>query len=249
MAHARVEEVSDSDPDEMDIADISPAPRQNGGSLMNPSDIPHQTQQPSVPAPAHDPKRFKHWACLYPIYFDASKTRAEGRRVSKSLAVHNPLAREMCDAIFRLGLQMAFEAEKTHPKDWANPGRVRVLLRQDGQPVSNKVSNKHHLYIKVAEHLKEYPADEKTPLRLPIAGLSTDGNPPAPPAVPRHWKMNKILPLHSPALSGGGVSEDLFKDMMANMQGGQVGDSPTGAAAAAGGNQRSNKKDKKKLKG
>lgn len=31
--------------------------------------------------------------------------------------------------------------------------------------------------------------------------------------------MSKILPLHSAALSGGGVSENLFKDMMAEMQG------------------------------
>ena len=22
-----------------------------------------------------------------------------------------------------------------HPKDWANPGRVRVLIKQDGKPV------------------------------------------------------------------------------------------------------------------
>ena len=39
------------------------------------------------------------------------------------------------------------------------------------------------------------------------------------PAVPRGWKVNEILPLHSPAVSGGGVSENFFKDMMAEMQG------------------------------
>ena len=47
--------------------------------------------------------------------------------------------------------------------------------------------------------------------------------PPGPPAVPRGWKMNTILPLHSAALGGGGVSENLFKDMMAEMQGEQPG--------------------------
>ena len=143
MAHARVEELSDSDPDEMDISEIAQTPTQNASSLMNPTDIPYRGQAQDAPktAPPNDPKRFKHWTCLYPIYFDATKSRAEGRRVSKSLAVHNPLAREICDAIFRLGLQMAFEAEKTHPNDWANPGRVRVLLRENGQPVSNKVAN------------------------------------------------------------------------------------------------------------
>lgn len=39
--------------------------------------------------------------------------------------------------------------------------------------------------------------------------------------------MNTILPLHSPALSGGGVSENILQDMMAEMQG-------AGGAQAAG---------------
>ena len=45
--------------------------------------------------------------------------------------------------------------------------------------------------------------------------------PPPPPAVPRGFKMGEILPLHSPALSGGGVSDNMFKDMMSEM-GGQL---------------------------
>lgn len=31
--------------------------------------------------------------------------------------------------------------------------------------------------------------------------------------------MGDILPLHSPALSGGGVSENILRDMMQEMQG------------------------------
>ncbi len=31
--------------------------------------------------------------------------------------------------------------------------------------------------------------------------------------------MNSILPLHSPALSGGGVSDNILKDVMQEMQG------------------------------
>ena len=40
------------------------------------------------------------------------------------------------------------------------------------------------------------------------------------PSAPKGWKLNTILPLHSPALSGGGVSENMLKDMMQEMQGG-----------------------------
>lgn len=35
--------------------------------------------------------------------------------------------------------------------------------------------------------------------------------------------MNTVLPLHSPALSGGGVSDNIIKDMMQEIQAGQVG--------------------------
>ena len=45
-------------------------------------------------------------------------------------AVKNPLAREIVDACQRLGLEVVFEPGKVHPKDWANPGRVRVGLRR-----------------------------------------------------------------------------------------------------------------------
>lgn len=84
--------------------------------------------------------------------------------------------------------------------------------------------------------------------------------PGAPPA-PRGWKIGKILPIHSPAYSGGGVSDNPFKEAMAEMQGmpgmpsipgmsgmpgmpGMPGIS--GEASGAGGEKK--KKDKKKGK-
>lgn len=70
--------------------------------------------------------------------------------------------------------------------------------------------------------------------------------PPPPPAVPRGWKMNTILPLHSPAMSGGGVSDNLFKDMMAEMSGEGSG-TPAGGSGSEKEGKKS-KKDKKKVK-
>ena len=46
------------------------------------------------------------------------------------MAVANPLAREIVDAVAGLGVKVAFEPGKTHPKDWANPGRVKVFLKE-----------------------------------------------------------------------------------------------------------------------
>lgn len=146
--HARIEEVSDSDedvqdPDEGDIMDLATftssntfkgprvTPPNQNQTLMNPSNIPSTTQRQAPPQPQFDPAKSKHWHCIYPIYFDASKTRDEGRRVGKDGAVKNPLARTILEAIARLGLNVVFEPQKIHPKDWSNPGRVRVELKDE----------------------------------------------------------------------------------------------------------------------
>jgi signal recognition particle subunit SRP19 len=58
--------------------------------------------------------------------------------------------------------------------------------------------------------------------------------------------MGTILPLHSPAVSGGGVSENIFKDMMNEMQGGS---GPATVAQIEGtGPAAESKKAKKKVK-
>lgn len=130
MSHARVEELSDSDSDppedslddfvESDIiSNVQPVQKQEQV----------QVQPPSQPAPAFNqsvPPDYKSYHCLYPVYFDASRSRAEGRRVGKDKAVENPLAREIVDAVQSLGLKVVFEPGKLHPKDWSNPGRVRI---------------------------------------------------------------------------------------------------------------------------
>jgi signal recognition particle subunit SRP19 len=66
--------------------------------------------------------------------------------------------------------------------------------------------------------------------------MPADGGVPPPPAVPRGWRINDVLPLHSPALSGGGVSENFFKDVMAEMEGGggRVEQGQQGGGSAVG---------------
>lgn len=61
--------------------------------------------------------------------------------MGKELAVCNPLAREMVDAVQALGLSVVFEPGKTHPKDWSNPGRVRVLVKEGGRVKNPRVKN------------------------------------------------------------------------------------------------------------
>lgn len=197
-----------------------------------------------------DDSAYKAYQCLYPVYFDASRTRAEGRRVPRSLAVRNPLATEIVRACAEgLRLPTVLEAGKLHPKDWANPGRVKVDLRsQQSQSQSQQtIKNKHHLYLLVARHLRAHPTTDASPaLRVVVRGAP----PPPPrlgegenwprPAVPRGWKMGELLPYYSPAMTGGGVSENFLKDMMKEMGaagagGGDMASLLAGAASMAGG--------------
>lgn len=141
--HAQVEEVYDSDPDEVFPSDSTPSNFTNE-SLLSAAGISPQGASSIPVRPAPEPRREipKHYQCLYPVYFDKSRTRAEGRKVGAELAVENPLARDIVDAAQMLGLQVGFEPEKLHPKDWANPGRVRVLLKdEDGKLANPQIKN------------------------------------------------------------------------------------------------------------
>ncbi len=65
---------------------------------------------------------------LYPSYFDASKSRQEGRRVPKALAVNSPSLEELRDAAKRLGHRVEVEEDVSHPsRPWAEEGRVLIL--------------------------------------------------------------------------------------------------------------------------
>lgn len=105
----------------------------------------------------------------------------------------------------------------------------------------------HHLYVLVAKHLQAHPTTTESPKRLRIAGMEVPSKPTPPPAVPRGWKINAILPLHSPALSGGGVSENIFKEMMQEMQKEQGGG--VSAPQVDGGEGGKKKKEKRKGRG
>ncbi|KAF3913270.1 hypothetical protein AA313_de0209852 [Arthrobotrys entomopaga] len=243
----RIEEIVDEDDIDIDNLDFDPADYDPRAPILRPADdVPSIPSSSSASAPRQPPLqrnpeagisssgfqqtkyikqsdmegKFKKYQCVYPIYFDVAKSKAEGRRVGKQLAVKNPLAREIVGCLNSQGFQTIFEPTKTHPKDWANPGRVRVLLKEDGTPVNHTIRTKRQMYELVAKHLQANPTKPETPLMLRFHGMPHTDKPPPPPAVPKGWKMNEILPLHSPALSGGGVSDNIFKEMMSEMGGG-----------------------------
>jgi signal recognition particle subunit SRP19 len=159
MSHARIEEVSDSDleasdPSEGGIDEFfdereilkarttgprpsEATPPKASPSLINPSNIPSSSNSPQITTASDgtqfhttaDDSKYKDFQCVYPVYFDKSRSRKEGRRVGVEQAVENPMAREIVAACGRLGLDTLFEPAKCHPKNWANPGRVKIKLK------------------------------------------------------------------------------------------------------------------------
>ncbi|OAP64318.1 hypothetical protein AYL99_00290 [Fonsecaea erecta] len=269
MSHARVEELSDSDPDIDDPSDflphsddhiIRPTSQTGSSPLASVSTPPSSTSgtnptlfrpppggssgpgsMPQIRQQSRD--EIKRFQTLYPVYFDSTRTKKQGRRVSSQLAIPNPLAWQvLCAVRFAVGenvFQMAFEPEKTHPKDWANPGRVRLLLKdpESHAPLSSHIRSKAHLYTVIGRWLKDHPTTKDSPLELRLPGLPVPENfREAEIAVPRGWKMGTILPVHSAAVSGGGVKDDFFKEAMEELRQAQSqGQLPPGGGGGGGG--------------
>ncbi|ETN42567.1 uncharacterized protein HMPREF1541_01724 [Cyphellophora europaea CBS 101466] len=263
MSHARIEEVSDSDPEIDDPSSFLPSSSQHALQPMEmDTPAPSQRQQQSNPNPTllsqpppmsyhNDPQTgpqtraaVKSHCTLYPLYFDSTRTRSGGRRVTRSLAIPNPLAYNLLLALRHIlsttpphtPLQLTLEPDKTHPKDWANPGRVRVRLfssAEDGhKPLHPAIPNKARLYTLIGQYLKDHPTKREDPLELKIPGLPVPENflsEEGKIVAPRGWRMGSVLPVHSAAVSGGGVSENFFKEAMEEMKAMQ------GAGGAGGG--------------
>lgn len=125
-------------------------------------------------APTTSPAESKRWITLYPIYFDAKRSHKDGeRRVGWSLSSLAPQSIAIARALERLGgLRFVHEPAKTHPRDWENPGRVKVQLFRDDEgkeAVSSKYKNRKQLLLAVAPLVQQFgggkPPGEKPPKR------------------------------------------------------------------------------------
>jgi len=70
---------------------------------------------------------------LWSVYFDANKTRSDGRRVPKKLAVSAPKLEELQMAAKRLGLQTEAVSDSAHPSSpWRRTGLL-VLPKKESK--------------------------------------------------------------------------------------------------------------------
>jgi signal recognition particle subunit SRP19 len=80
-------------------------------------------------------------AIIWPVYFDSSKTRKEGRRVPKNLAAQSPKILELKEAVDRLGLKNEVNLEAHFPKmPWAKTGMLLVEKKEAKEKIIQKVA-------------------------------------------------------------------------------------------------------------
>ncbi|HSD58161.1 MAG TPA: signal recognition particle subunit SRP19/SEC65 family protein [Methanotrichaceae archaeon] len=68
---------------------------------------------------------------VWPIYFDSTRSRSEGRMVSAQEGVKEPTLDEIITAALKAGLKPEIEREKRHPKTW-HESSGRILIPKKG---------------------------------------------------------------------------------------------------------------------
>lgn len=104
------------------------------------------------------------WTCIYPIYLDAKRPYGTGqRRVERAKSLWWPLSKDIADAANRLGLGTLHEVSKSHPRDWENPGRVRVQWKKDGRLVNPSIKTSTFISIYTDAHSHFFLRRETAP--------------------------------------------------------------------------------------
>jgi signal recognition particle subunit SRP19 len=68
---------------------------------------------------------------VWPIYFDSTRSRSEGRMVSIHEGVKEPTLDNIITAALKAGLKPEIEREKRHPKTW-HESSGRILIPKKG---------------------------------------------------------------------------------------------------------------------
>jgi len=81
---------------------------------------------------------------LWPLYFDSTRSRVEGRRVPKGVAVPSPRLDEVRKAVEQLGFQYEIVSDASHPRfSWQGSGMLVV----------SKIGSKTEIIKRIARQL------------------------------------------------------------------------------------------------
>ena len=80
-------------------------------------------------------------AIIWPVYFDCAKTRKDGRRVPKTIAVQSPKILEIKEAADKLGFQNQVNIEAHFPKTpWSKTGMLLVEKNEAKEKIIQKLA-------------------------------------------------------------------------------------------------------------
>lgn len=78
---------------------------------------------------------------IWPTYFDSTKTRKEGRRIAKSLALPSPKILEIKEAAEKLGLECELVPDAGYPKTpWIKTGMLLVRKNEPKERLIKKIA-------------------------------------------------------------------------------------------------------------
>jgi len=80
-------------------------------------------------------------AIIWPVYFDCNKTRKDGRRVPKNMAVQSPKILEIKEAADKMALQNEVNLEAHFPKaPWAKSGMLLIEKQEAKEKIIQKLA-------------------------------------------------------------------------------------------------------------
>lgn len=83
----------------------------------------------------------KNEIILWPVYFDYKKTRSEGRRVPKKLAVRSPRLEDILAVVERMNLQCKVYPDAAHPRfPWIKTSFMSVYKKESKNRLIKKIA-------------------------------------------------------------------------------------------------------------
>eukprot|EP00127_Corallochytrium_limacisporum_P001258 Clim_evm28s47 gene=Clim_evmTU28s47 len=96
------------------------------------------------------------WVCIYPAYFDRTKSRAEGRKLKKTECVVEPEIQKAFEYLKEAGVTHMKGEAKTYPRDILTQGRIKFKMQfDDGTQVNANYKNRYELLKFVAKVYRE----------------------------------------------------------------------------------------------
>ncbi|MCD6209200.1 MAG: hypothetical protein DRJ46_00925 [Thermoprotei archaeon] len=78
---------------------------------------------------------------IWPFYFDVNKSRSEGRKVPRNLAIKEPTLEKIVKAARKAGYKVEVEEGAKHPAHWYNEkGRIFVFSSEKKTVIIRKIA-------------------------------------------------------------------------------------------------------------